>query len=382
MTLIEEKTMAALTTKRYPHEPDYVVTPGEILHDTIDALHMSQAELATRTGLSRKTINLIIQGHEPISHETALRLERVTRVPASFWNSLEAKYRERVVRREEKERLARDLKWLDTIPVKELIERGAIPEQGDRVALLDAVLAFFGVNSPKEWGAVWLQPQAHFRQSRAFNGNPGAVASWMRLGELAGQQQECQPFNKGPFKEALEEIRGLTVEGPEAFVPRMVELCAAAGVALVFVREIDGAPVSGACQWLAPDKALIQMTLRGKSDDLFWFTFFHEAGHILRHGKKDKFVDDGQGDDEKEEEANRFAEDILIPRSRVQELFRLSAPGEIIEFARSINIAPGVAVGRLQRRYPTMYKSPCSKLKRWFEWSERPGVLICERSRD
>ena len=101
--------MAAATAKRYPHEPDYIVAPGEVLQETIDALGMTQADLAKRTGLSKKTVNQIMQGREPLSHVTALRLERVVGVSARFWNTLEATYRERLARREEKVGLSQDL---------------------------------------------------------------------------------------------------------------------------------------------------------------------------------------------------------------------------------------------------------------------------------
>jgi HTH-type transcriptional regulator / antitoxin HigA len=338
----------ASVKQRYPHEPDYAVAPGGVLQDTIDALGMSQADLALRTGLSKKTINQIIRGREPLSHDTALRLERVTGTPARLWNSLEAGYRERLARLEEKARLVQDLEWLKTIPTGELIRRGAIEEKSDRVGLLQAVLAFFGVNSPREWATVWNNLEVAFRKSPAFEANRGAVAAWIRLGELEAQRIECQPFDKDRFKQALDQIRGLTVKRPEVFVPRMRELCAAAGVAVVFTPEIKGAPVSGATQWLTAEKALIQLTLRPKSNDHFWFSFFHEAGHILKHGKKEKFVEDGAAQDEREMEANHFAEDFLIPRERLGELTGLRERDQIVSFAESVRIAPGIVLGRLQ----------------------------------
>jgi addiction module HigA family antidote len=363
----------ASVKQRYPHDPDYTVAPGGVLQDTIDALGMSQADLAVRTGLSKKTINQIIRGREPLSHDTALRLERVTGTPARLWNNLEAGYRERLARLEEKERLVQDLEWLKTIPTGELIRRRAVEEQSDRVGLLQAVLVFFGVNSPREWSAVWNNLEVVFRKSRAFEANRGAVAAWIRLGEVEAQRIECQPFDKDRFKHALDQIRVLTVEGPEVFVPRMQELCAAAGVAVVFTPEIKGAPVSGATQWLTPDKALIQLTLRHKSNDHFWFSFFHEAGHILKHGKKEKFVEDGAAQDERETEANRFAEDFLIPRERVAELTGLRGRDEIISFAQSLEIPAGIVVGRLQRMRLLDYRIVDNGLKDWFRWSDDLG---------
>jgi addiction module HigA family antidote len=362
--------MVTAIKKRYPHEPDYAVAPGEVLQETIDALGMTQADLAKRTGLSKKTINQIIRGREPISHDSALRLERVTGVAAHIWNNLEALYRERVGRRREKERLEQDLDWLGTIPTKELVRRGAIPEQEDDVSLLEAVLAFFGVNSPREWRAVWDSPQVAFRRSQAFQSNPGAVAAWIRLGELEGQRLACRPFDKDRFRAALEDVRCLTLEGPEVFVPKMRELCAAAGVAVVFTPEIQGAPVSGATQWLTADKALLQLSLRYKTNDHFWFSFFHEAGHILKHGKKEKFVEDGADDGAKEDEANRFAEDCLIPRDRAAELPQLKTREQIVAFAESVGIAPGIVLGRLQKMGVIDHACRHNDLKERFQWSE------------
>ena len=52
------------------------------------------AELAESTGRPRKTINEIIAGKAEITAETALQLERVLGIPASFWNNLERNYQE------------------------------------------------------------------------------------------------------------------------------------------------------------------------------------------------------------------------------------------------------------------------------------------------
>ena len=154
----------------------------------------------------------------------------------------------------------------------------------------------------------------------------------------------------------------------------MRRLCAAAGVAVVFTPEIKGAPVSGATQWLTPDKALLQLSLRFKSNDHFWLSFFHEAGHILKHGKKEKFVEDGGDNSAKEQEANRFAEDFLIPRQRAGELGEIHTRVQILAFAGSIGIAPGIVVGRLQKM--GIFDHACwhNNLKEHFQWMSDPGI--------
>lgn len=357
---------AKSSTKRYPFEPDYAVAPGETLQETIDALGMDQRELATRTGLSPKHINLIVKGKAPVTYDTANLLERVTGVPARVWNNLEMDYREQVAKRKAKARLEEQLAWLKDIPTTELIKRGKLEKQPDKTQLLREVLGFFGVASVAAWKRVWLHPTAAFRKSPAFKGKAGAMATWLRLGESEALAIPCRPFNKARFRAALGKIRGLTIERPEVFVSKLKDLCASAGVAVVLVPEIKGAPASGATQWLTPSKAMIQLSLRHKSNDHFWFSFFHEAGHILYDGKKEKFIDNGYSDDEREQRANRFAANHLIPPGRVPELLNLKSLAAMCTFARSLGIAPGIVVGRLQHETEDYRRFNSLKLR--FQW--------------
>jgi addiction module HigA family antidote len=355
--------------KRYPYQPDYAVAPGRTLQETIDSLGIDQRELASRMGLSAKHVNQIIKGIAPLTQDTAIRLERVTGVPARIWNNLEAQYREQIARLEAKDRLECDLAWLEEMPTKELISRGAIQEQSDPASLLEEVLRFFGVASVDAWKEGWEVPQFAFRKSLSFKGKPAAMATWLRLCEIEAQQGECEPFDKAKFRVELQAVRELTVEGPEVFVPEMLDRCARAGVAIALVPEIKGAPVNGAAKWLTPEKGLIGLNLRGKSNDRFWFTFFHEAGHILNDSKKETYIDVDYQDDPREQQANHFAATILIPPPDDQELPRLTRYTAVEAFARRIGIAPGIVVGRLQREGIIEYRQ-FNRLKQRLQWVE------------
>lgn len=352
----------------HEYEPDYAVPPGQTLQETIEVLGMDQRELALRSGLSPKHINLVIKGTAPITHDTAIRLERVTGVSARMWNNLEAKYREQLARQAERARLQEDLDWLRTLPTKELIARGAIEPTEDKVTLLQEVLDFFGVASVSAWNEGWLNPRFAFRKSLAVKGRAGAMATWLRLCELKAMDIECPPFDKARFRDALEKIRGLTVQSPEVFVPPMTDLCGEAGVAMVLKPEIKGAPVSGAAKWLTPTKVMIALNLRGKSNDRFWFTFFHEAGHILNDSKKETYIDVDYEDDPREQTANLFASNILIPAESSDQLPWLKSHSAVQAFAQSIGIAPGIVVGRLQREKIIPY-SHLNALKVRLDWA-------------
>lgn len=331
-------------------DPDYAVAPGATLRSTLAEIDMTQSGLAARTGLSVKHVNQIVQGIAPITHETALAFEKVTGIPATVWNRLEANYRDRLARLEDRRPLPEDTAWLETMPIKELIRRGVITKTKDTGALLDQVCRFFGVANRRSWERVWREPLASFRKSPAFASDAGAVATWLRLGELEAAEIESAEFDPRRFRQALREIRTLTREDPERFQEEMVRLCAESGVALVFVPEITGTRASGATHWLTPTKAIIQLSLRYRADDHLWFSFFHEAAHVLLHSKKGTFVTGTESeDDPTEDEANAFAASFLIPRRYEAELFGLQSLEEIAAFAERIGIAPGIVVGRMQR---------------------------------
>ena len=301
-------------TKKYAFKPDYAVPPGETLRETIEFLGMTQKDLSARTGLSVQSLNRILKGEQPITYETANILELVLNVPASMWNNLEAQYREQLAKVHERKRLKENLEWLKTIPVAELINRQVIPHLKDPVDQLRTVLSFFGVSSVRAWHQIWDEPAVAARRSACFESCPGTASAWIRQGEIKANAIECSDFSKDKFSKAVLEIRKLTVLTPQEFTKKMIALCADAGVALVFVPKMKKAPWSGATKWLSSKKALILLSLCGKKEDLFWFAFFHEAGHVLCDNKKNLYINDDTESDHREKRANIFASEFLIPR--------------------------------------------------------------------
>jgi addiction module HigA family antidote len=364
-------------------QPDWTVTPGEILVETLEARGMSQSELARRMGRPIKTINEIVNGKAAITPETAIQLERALGVRARFWTSLETRHREFLARRQARAELEHQTSWLDRFPVRDLVYLGLIRRSVDKSDALGDLLVFFGVSSPDAWARQWARPQAALRSSRAFASSPYAVAAWLRLGEIAAEKIRCAPYDPVRFRAALREIRSLTRQEPiSGVVDRLRSLCAEAGVAVVMIPELDGTRVSGAARWLRPSKAVIQLSLRHKSDDHFWFSFFHEAGHLLTSRGRREFVDDPetiegrQGQLAEEDAANEFARDQLVPAEEYAEFVERAdfAALSVRNFASDIGIAPGIVVGRLQRD-GLVEPSRLNRLKRPYRWADRPPTL-------
>ncbi len=359
--------MVVKAKKKYGFEPDYAIAPGETLLETMESLDMSQKELAKRTELTVQSLNRIAKGEQPITYETANRLELATGVPSSIWNNLESQYREQLAKIEERERLKVDLEWLKTIPVNELVERNIVQENNDKIIQLREALMFFGVTSADSWKNIWAEPAIAARRSACFETRPGPASAWIRIGELEAQKIACKDFDKSAFRSALTTIRKTSTQRPTEFIPQMVKLCANSGVSLVFVPRLKKVPWHGATKWLSPTKAMILLSIRGKFEDLFWFSFFHEAGHILHDSKKDLLINDGNKADPREVRADQFAADFLIPEPYNAKIKNAKSKVEIVSIAKELQIAPGIVVGRfhhLTKRWKLF-----NDLKNKFKWA-------------
>ncbi|MBX7217853.1 MAG: ImmA/IrrE family metallo-endopeptidase [Candidatus Kapabacteria bacterium] len=370
------------TTNHYA--PDYATPPGETLLETIEYLGMSQAELAERTGRPKKTINEIIKGKALITPETAQQLELVLGIPASFWNNAERNYRQFLAQQKQEQFLEQHQDWMQGFPVAAMLNMGWIPQAKRPTEKLRGILQFFGIASPEQWQTVWGAPKVAYRKTRAHTQQPNDNAAkinsvWLRKGELQAHAIQCAPYNRQRFKQALQTIRTLTPEPLNDCFPKIQKLCADAGVAFVLVPELPTSRACGATHWLTSGKAILQLSLRHKSDDHFWFSFFHEAGHILLHGKTTfiDFEDNSQRSSEQEQQANTFATDFLIPPEEFQQCIgtpNFRSKQNIAEFAQHIGIAPGIVVGRLQHDGYIPYRN-CNGLKKKLAWGENNQVI-------
>jgi addiction module HigA family antidote len=335
--------------KTFEFRPDYAIAPGATVLETIQSGGLSQAELAKRTGRPLKTINEIVKGKAAITAETALQLEHVLGVPASFWNKLERNYRQAVAAIKERKTLESGINWAKKFPVKELVKRKAVLESKDEIDLVRSMLQFFGVSSVSAWKQVWTFSSTAYRRSSAFTHSPEATAAWLRLGEIEAKKLQLPAFDRAAFKLALTRIRELMNRSPKDLNVRLIEECRKVGVALVFVKELPKTCVHGAVRWIG-DNPVIQLSCRYKVEDIFWFSFFHEAGHVLLHGKRDVFLESDKRQNEKERQADAFARNQLIAEARWRHFITVSDFSEpsIKAFADAESVPAGIVVGRLQ----------------------------------
>jgi addiction module HigA family antidote len=329
------------------------VAPGEILLEALQDRDMTQSELAQRLGRPLKTVNEIIKGKAAIAPETAIQLERALGIAASFWTNLETQYRDTLARQAAQAELESQTDWADRFPIADLVRYHLIERGPTRAATLANLLSWLGVSSPSAFDRVTAA--AAYRASPAFVASPEAVTAWLRWGEIQAASVVASSYDARRFRQMLDEIRPLTRKEPfDQVFKRVQDMCLRVGVIVVLTPELSGTHLSGAARWIG-SKALIQLSLRHKTDDQFWFTLFHEADHILSGRRRRAFVD-GVNDDQvdsgaDEQAANLFARDVLLPPKDYAQFvdFGNFSQAAVRAFAQQQSVAPGIVAGRLER---------------------------------
>lgn len=351
--------------------PSDVSHPGETLEETLETIGMTQAELALRMGRPKKTVNEIIKGKAAVAEETALQLEHVLGVPASFWLTLQGNYDAARARRAESEALLSEVEWLKEIPHAQLVKRGWVPRRSSKDDAMRDALAFYGCGSVKGFREHFAATRADLRTSKAFAADPIAVATWLRRSEHEAARLAVDAFSAEGLRASLVGLRACTLLPPLEGLTAARSLLAQSGVALVWVEPLPKSRLSGAA-FALHDRRVIALSLRHGSDDHLWFTVFHELGHVLLHGGRDTFVDDDSTpSNDREVEADRFARESLLPPERWADFGMRNRFSEsvVVEFAREVGVAPGVVVGCLQHDGGLAH-SALNHLKRWVEWHE------------
>ncbi len=336
-------------------QPDWLSVPGGTILDILEERGMSTKELAMLLGYTQHRAERLLAGKEAITKDVAKLLSERLGGSERFWMSREKNYRNEVARLQGTGDISAAKAWLDELPIKDMRKFGWIPTKQTAEQNVEACLRFFDAADVKEWRNKYGQvlSAVSFRTSPAFKSEPGAVLAWLRHGEVTAERATCRPWNAASFERSLTAIRRLTRhKEPSAFLPSLRKLCAQNGVALVIARTPAGCAASGATRFLNTQKAMILLSFRYMSDDQFWFTFFHEAAHLLLHGTKALFLEDGSEVSLKEEhEANLFAKNLLIPPAARTELMSLRPEKQaIMRFAVKIGISRGIVLGQLQHQ--------------------------------
>ncbi|MBE9602376.1 ImmA/IrrE family metallo-endopeptidase [Pedobacter sp. MC2016-24] len=328
--------------------------PGETLEDKLEEMGMGPKEFALRTGKPEKTITAVLKGESSITSDMAVQFENVTKIPAHFWMSHQRGYDEYISRLKHQEVIDAALTWAKLFPLAAMIKQQWLPFTNNETEKTASLLAFFGFANHTAWEDYYFNQQLKvaFRISLSSINEPYSISAWLRRGELQATELKTPEYSAKKFKAALPELKTLMVKHPKDFFKQLQSICFQAGVKVVHTPCLPKAMISGSTRWIN-DTPFIQLTGRYNRNDSFWFTFFHEAGHILLHGKKDIFLEKIEYSDKdkiKEDQADKFAETWLLTEQEEAEILRADQLNEqvIRDFALKFNTHPAIIIGRLQ----------------------------------
>ena len=338
---------------------DLAIPPGEFLAEVLDDLGMSQADLARRMGRPSQAINEIVKGTKALIPETALQLEQVVGVPAYVWLGLEAEYRLVGARQQEEQQVKEETQLLSSFPYAEMVKLGCLPAERKAEDKVRQLRRFFGVASLEQLGRLPAYAPA-FRLGGTRQASGYGLAAWLHCGQLEVTTATAEPFDRARLTAAVPALRGLTTVPASQVAAELRSRLAECGVVFTLFLHFPKTYGHGATFWTQPGKkAVLLLSNRGRYADIFWFSFFHELGHILKHGNSATFVeitDDAGEKTPQEAEADQFARDTLIPPAPYRAFLGAGqfTPEAITGFAVSVGIHPGIVVGRLQheRRVP------------------------------
>ena len=356
--------------------PNWTSAPGETIREILNERNISIDTFAQKMGNSVSHMERLLQGKDEITEELSKKLANHLGSSVDFWLRREFQYREDLVRLKQVE----ESSWLKMLPISDMIKLGWITREISKN--VSSLLNYFGVGSIGEWHEKYEaeMAQVSFRTSTSFKQQPASVAAWLRQGELKSDPIQCEPWNPELFRTSLFEIKKLTkIKDPIEFLPKLARLCAKCGVAIAIARTPAGCQASGVTKFLSADRALIMLSFRYLSDDQFWFTFFHEAGHLLLHGNRCVFVEEvgkNRMISVEEQEANEFAAEMLVPAEYRPQLMKLAITNKkaVVRFASALGISPGIVIGQLQHAGRIEY-GRYNYYKRKYSWDNMPTTI-------
>jgi addiction module HigA family antidote len=337
--------------------------------EIIEDMGISQAEFATRMGTTAKTLSTLINGQINLSNDLAKKLSAMLGTSVDIWLNIQKGYDQRLIEIQTLKDLDSQIDIVKQIDYKYFETVAGLPKvksNYDKIGNLCQYLTVSNLN-------ILLQPDfmLNYRTGIPNFDTKNIINSkaWIQTAINYSKDIKTDPFNAAKLKEHLPELRNMTVQKPEDFLPRMKEIFSKCGVAFVLLPHLKNSGVNGAVKWVSSDRVVLAMNNRGLYADKFWFSLFHEIKHVLQQKVTKMFISGSEVDlveynKELEEEADTFAKNYLIPASALKKF----APGkytsdeEIIAFANSIGIHPGIVAGRLQHD-KILPPSRCASLK-------------------
>lgn len=344
-------------------------TPGEVLQKKLVENAMTRKELSTRTGFTEKHISTVISGDRGISIAFARKLGLVFN-DFKFWIELQSEYENGQLELKEKNDITPQESDIFRKHLKDIssffVDRGFMKNDCDEATKIIRLRETLKISSLLDIPKITYYAAYKAQLSKNVKVDPYVLFAWQRLCELETEKTavEGKP-DLEKLRTTLPSIKELMFEKPSVFHVKLQKLFSSCGISFKVVRNFKGAPVHGFIKKTVSDGLILCVTIRGKRADTFWFTLFHEIGHVLHQDYENRFVDFDSISSRAEDKANEFARNFLIDEEEYGRFIQAHehfSTNDIKEFAKSVNVEPFIVLGRLQR-------------DELVDWSEHQGLL-------
>jgi addiction module HigA family antidote len=350
----------------YTYNPNYAIHPGETLKEALEERQMSSKEFSIRTGKPVKTISEIINAKSGITSEMAVRFEKVLNISANFWIKKQANYNEFIA----KEKYIQDdiqeaKEWARLFPYPEMVKLGLVKATRKIEEKTEELLDFFNVSKHTAWENIYFNQQApvYFRISLLHTKNPYALSVLLQMGKIEAKKINAPEYNKSKLKKILPKLKEIMSTKPDRFLQLIQKECLSAGVKVIYTVNLKNTVTNGVVRWI-DNNPVIQMTDRHKRYDIFWFSLFHELGHVILHGnKKDIFLEEKNTNSrsEREDEADAFSSEFLLKEDEYKEIiFHLNQGEDLFQtidlYSKEFSTHRDIIIGRILRRNKQFYK--------------------------
>jgi len=335
------------------YKPQTVSHPGLTLREKLAELNIGPKEFSIRIDKPEKTVSEVLSGKSSITPDMSVLFESVLKIPAKFWLNRQLQYDEAQARMKRIQVISDAEEWTKSFPYPEMAKYYWVVTTRKTEEKTVNLFNYFGVSNHIAWRNLYLEQQKiRARISDKTSKEPYALSAWIRKGELIADENQLSEFKENNLKEIIPNIKELSLQQPNDFLKKLKDFFFSVGVHFVFVPYLPKAHISGLARWYKGNP-LIQVSGYKKRNDMFWFTLFHEIGHVILHGKKEMFLEDfeySENDMVKEVEADKFAVGWTFSKELENQFLKQSITQEsIINFARQNNINPAFIVGRLQK---------------------------------
>lgn len=351
---------------------DFIIHPGETIKEVLEEKQMNQEELAIRTGFSPKHVSEVVNGKKGISPSFAKSLEYVFGIPASFWINLQGIYDKELL--EYKEQVEIDENEVNIIKqLKDLIKYAEklqiIKKTKNEISQIIELRNICNVTNLTYINKLCTSAIA-FRKSKTIETNLYVLYVWIRICELIAEKSKIEnEYNEEKLKANISDIKKCMFLEVNEAIRELTRIFAECGIIFQVVKNFTGAPVQGFIK-KNDNRIILSMTIRGAFADIFWFTLFHEIGHLLNDDiGNSNFIDFANSKSDMEDLADEYARNTLINEDDFNNFINQQnlTESDIINFAKQQNVQPFIVVGRIQKEKNNF--RIFASLKKKYKWN-------------